>query len=344
MNVQEISRVSAGEVQANTPNCRNCGAKLSGKFCSHCGQNESNTDLRFVDLMGELFRDFLAWDSGVWRTLAPLLFRPGFLTAEFLSGRKARYLPPLRLYLVISFFMFLLISMGSIEGAITIDRDLTDAEKNEAIGKMEVQLQAGDMTEEQKSTIRKHTLNHLEKGIVTELDAVVPEGNLSAIAGTEASIDFWDKGEKPAWATDLEKRFTTNVKSIEQDPGIFVESFVERLPYMMFLLLPLFAILVRICYFFSPFHYLQHLVFSLHYHCAVFLLLSAGMILNSMTELSTGIWIMLWSLLYLPLALVRVYGSSYGAAFGKSLLIGFGELLLLVFTLSALAVFSVATL
>ncbi len=294
--------------------------------------------------MGELFRDFLAWDSGVWRTITPLLFRPGFLTAEFLSGRKARYLPPLRLYLVISFFMFLFISMGSTEGVVTFDQNLTEAEKKEAIAKMEAHLEAGDMTEEQMSAIRKHTLNDLDKGIVAELDAVGPDGNISSIVGTEARFDFWDEGEKPAWATDLEKRMTINVRTIEQDPDLFVENFVERLPYMMFLLLPLFAILVRVCYLFSPFHYLQHLVFSLHYHCAVFLLLSAGMILNTITELSTGIWIILWSLLYLPLALVRVYGSSYGAAFGKALIIGFGELILLVFTLSALAIFSVATL
>ena len=46
-------------------------------------------------------------DSRLWRTLAALLFKPGHLTREFLAGRRARYLPPVRLYLVLSVLFFL---------------------------------------------------------------------------------------------------------------------------------------------------------------------------------------------------------------------------------------------
>jgi len=80
--------------------CRNCRAPLRGEFCSQCGQRHWPNDLSFTDVAGE---EVFSWDSRLWRTLLPLLFRPGFLTAEFIAGRRALNVPPLRLYLIISF-------------------------------------------------------------------------------------------------------------------------------------------------------------------------------------------------------------------------------------------------
>lgn len=93
--------------------CRNCRTPLAGEYCSACGQREGRKDLYFADLAGEVLGDFLHWDSRVWRTILSLLFRPGNLTAEFIAGRRARFVPPLRLYLIISFLTFLSLSLGS---------------------------------------------------------------------------------------------------------------------------------------------------------------------------------------------------------------------------------------
>jgi hypothetical protein len=90
--------------------CRNCAAPLEGEYCSRCGQREDRGDLHFSEAIGELADDVVAWDSRLWRTLLPLVFKPGYLTAEFIAGRKARYVAPYRLYLIISFILFLVIS------------------------------------------------------------------------------------------------------------------------------------------------------------------------------------------------------------------------------------------
>jgi hypothetical protein len=90
--------------------CRNCAAPLEGEYCSRCGQREGRGDLHFSEAIGELADDVVAWDSRLWRTLWPLVFKPGYLTAEFIAGRKARYVAPFRLYLIISFILFLVIS------------------------------------------------------------------------------------------------------------------------------------------------------------------------------------------------------------------------------------------
>jgi uncharacterized protein DUF3667 len=62
------------------------------------------------EFASETFENLTHADSRLWRTLWFLISRPGFLTVEFLEGRRARYLPPLRLYLVLSVVLFLVAS------------------------------------------------------------------------------------------------------------------------------------------------------------------------------------------------------------------------------------------
>ena len=96
--------------------CRNCGTEVTGEYCGHCGQREGRADRRFLDAAGEVVGDVFDLDSRFWKTLFFLLFRPGYLSAEFMAGRRARYLPPLRLYLVISFVIFLVMSYYTATG------------------------------------------------------------------------------------------------------------------------------------------------------------------------------------------------------------------------------------
>jgi uncharacterized protein DUF3667 len=89
--------------------CRNCGVPLQGHYCHTCGQKAVHSDITLRELAHEAFHEFSHLDnSKIVRTLKLLLFKPGELTAEFLRGRRARYIPPLRLYLVCSVLFFAL--------------------------------------------------------------------------------------------------------------------------------------------------------------------------------------------------------------------------------------------
>ncbi|MBS1493575.1 MAG: DUF3667 domain-containing protein [Bacteroidetes bacterium] len=80
-------------------NCTNCGAALIGKFCSNCGQKKFTLhDLTISKFIFNFFEDFFKFDSNVFRTLRYLLFRPGFLSAEYVKGRIASYVKPLKLF------------------------------------------------------------------------------------------------------------------------------------------------------------------------------------------------------------------------------------------------------
>ena len=92
-------------------NCTNCEAVLHGPYCSSCGQRVLHHSLALGEFLGEAAEVITHADSRVWRTVVPLLFRPGYLTQQFIKGRRASYLPPFRLYLVLSVVFFLVIPL-----------------------------------------------------------------------------------------------------------------------------------------------------------------------------------------------------------------------------------------
>ncbi|TDG15376.1 DUF3667 domain-containing protein [Seongchinamella unica] len=277
--------------------CRNCRARVTGQYCSDCGQREGRADKRFLDLAGELLRDVLDVDSRFWRTLAYLLFRPGLLSAEFIAGRRARYLPPLRLYLVISFLVFLFMSFGSVQ---VVDR----AGDGANMGSGQVIATVG------------------RDGFPGSGDEAGDPNDFSPVLGIADE-------NSPQWLQDVQRRMERNAGKLKDDPNRFIETVLDYLPQMMFLLMPVFALLIQLLYLGSPFHYLQHLVFSLHYHSFAFLLYLLAQLIG-LASVDVDGWLVLWLLVYLPLALRRTYGSGWTGAVFKSLLVDISYAVVLV--------------
>jgi hypothetical protein len=92
--------------------CRNCGAGLAGRYCSNCGQIADVHVPSTRELIHEALEGLTHSDSRIWSTLKTLLFKPGKLTQEFVAGRRASYLPPFRLYLILSVAFFLVASFS----------------------------------------------------------------------------------------------------------------------------------------------------------------------------------------------------------------------------------------
>lgn len=101
-------------IEINTDNhiCKNCETEFKGNYCPNCGQSirEFDKPIRFlvVDLMGNMF----AFDTRFWKSLVSLIIRPGTFTSDYLNGHRARYMPPFRLYVFISFIFFLILSFN----------------------------------------------------------------------------------------------------------------------------------------------------------------------------------------------------------------------------------------
>jgi len=107
--VPEASAVA--EASAVVPvRCKNCDAVLLGRFCANCSQAADVHVATTKELVHELLEGITHSDSRLWRTLTTLWLKPGKLTEEFVAGRRVAYLPPFRLYLVLSIIFFLLAS------------------------------------------------------------------------------------------------------------------------------------------------------------------------------------------------------------------------------------------
>ncbi|MGH9886011.1 MAG: DUF3667 domain-containing protein, partial [bacterium] len=88
--------------------CLNCGTPLHGQFCSSCGQRDVPPYPSVRELAVDAFWELSGWDGRFASTVRALARRPGMLTREFLEGRRARYISPLRLYLMASLVYFLI--------------------------------------------------------------------------------------------------------------------------------------------------------------------------------------------------------------------------------------------
>lgn len=112
----------SGQHDDAEPDCLNCGAELQGTFCHVCGQKGSSVNVKMHDFVHEATHEFLHLDGKIWRTAKLLIARPGELTREFLAGRRARYISPLRVYLTCSLLFFTLAAImpGATKGGIKI--------------------------------------------------------------------------------------------------------------------------------------------------------------------------------------------------------------------------------
>ncbi len=96
--------------------CLNCNGPLTGPYCAQCGQKIPHTNLTLRELLHDATEELAHWEGKIPSTLATLLLKPGVLTRDFLAGRRARWLPPLRVYLICSVAYF---AMGPLIEAIT---------------------------------------------------------------------------------------------------------------------------------------------------------------------------------------------------------------------------------
>lgn len=101
--------------------CLNCGQLVASRFCSECGQENTDYRVSLGRLLGDLFEEVFQIESRLWRSLWDLLRHPGRLTREYNAGRRVRYTTPLRLYLLASVSYFFIGSLRPASDTIQVD-------------------------------------------------------------------------------------------------------------------------------------------------------------------------------------------------------------------------------
>ncbi|GAB5410398.1 MAG: hypothetical protein BalsKO_27630 [Balneolaceae bacterium] len=99
-------------VEIKESNCLNCGTEVSGNYCTNCGQKFQPTKVPIKLFLEDAVETLFNIDNRWLKTLKDLFFNPGKATKEYIEGKRAQYLPPLRIYLSISIVYFLLVQLS----------------------------------------------------------------------------------------------------------------------------------------------------------------------------------------------------------------------------------------
>ena len=93
--------------------CPNCHSALRGAFCHRCGQDTRSLRRPLWSLFADGFEGLFGIDGRIWRTLIPLMLRPGYVTRRYLAGIRQPYITPVRLFLAASLVLFVTILLAS---------------------------------------------------------------------------------------------------------------------------------------------------------------------------------------------------------------------------------------
>lgn len=328
--------------------CLNCGALVAGRYCPDCGQETHDQSVALGTLASELASEALSLDSKVARTVLPLLFRPGFLTNEFNRGRRVRYLSPLKMYLVISALFFFVLAQQSAVKRL----NLIQVSPDKAATRVQADALARAFQEVNTSPANAKTpsdrarLQAAQSKIKAALPPAPPakpaqglrlnlgsgDVNPHVLPKTVAAYDAHQASLPPYLRDTGRKRLITRqlIKTQQNKRGL-VQGFLDNLPRMMFVLLPAFALLLRVTYWRTKRLYVAHLIFALHTHAFVFLILTGVLLLPDAVRNPAEGGAFLLMTVYLFAALKTVYGQNWGRtllAFGW---LGFNYLFLLTF-------------
>jgi len=349
---------------AGSAKCLNCGTVLKGPFCYFCGQPDRNFMRFFPALLRDLMEDLLDLDSRFMRTLKPLLFKPGRLTRDYMNGRRFRYAPPMRLYIFSSIVFFLLAAFLSSDA---ISTDAVKVVNDDGI----VHISA-DSEEDQREV--EEALADLPAGIREQIniDQVESEETHDETDNPGFKLDDiqfndkpWNRETNPVaikWFPDwLNERINDEIEGsphkaeqINENPNLIIDKVFDILPAIMFVLLPVVALIFKFWYLFAKRYYVEHLIFSLHNHSFIFvtaiLILLADLTAdlftsNGYTAAATGTgWVMviagIWIPVYLLISLRTVYRQNWFLTLGKYIVIGTSYVTLLLLVTVGVAIAS----
>ncbi|MDX1442203.1 MAG: DUF4286 family protein [Gammaproteobacteria bacterium] len=402
--------LSEEDISGGLPICGNCHNPVEGRFCKLCGQEDRTYLLSLKELVGEFLGELTNFDSRFFRTLKPLLFKPGLLTLEYIRGRRQHYFPPIRLYIIISILFFFVAAVMTDSGLAdanfgeaSIDGDQAEQkrERQEAIAEIEAALpdagpgeryalqaalqalrakqapgdeepqvessgapdkaaaessgdvaaivpakespqEGGEPSPPVEGTEDASAGKTVEEpgaangpgpdaeALMRDIESTLPEAREPGAEAQQPTLFGFampniqvsgDTATASGWGSEeMNERMERGAVAIKENPRAFVRTVIDNIPSMMLIFLPLIALALKILYVFSGRYYVEHLIFSLHTHSAVFIILLFWMLVGELADSFSPLervmgWITAAVWIYIPVYLYksmrRVYGQGH---------------------------------
>lgn len=312
--------------------CPNCQEELHGPWCYQCGQNQRHINRFFLSLLGESFEEVFALDSRVVKTIFSILFRPGFLTTEYFAGRRARYVPPLRLYLIASVLFFFMLSMQvfTTSESTPIKMSSSSAGLNITLDDDEVDQEAIDELAKTMPEVADEITKELDKLEAPEKPEAGEDEELAEFMEELDGMNFsWLSADANESLRERAKRQSIKAnKLMKEDPWELVNEVLDVAPIVLFIILPIFALLLKIMYLGTGRYYSEHLILAVHNHSFLYIILIFDSLVIALQDSFPSldylrIAVQVWIPLYMFISLRTVYKQGYFVTGIKYILLGF---------------------
>ena len=309
--------------------CQNCGSPLYGEHCYACGQPTKGLVRHFSSILGDFADTMFNVDGRILRTLPALLFKPGFLTREYIDGHRVRYVSPVRLFVFLCIATFFAAKLATPSFSVGDDP-----------GDGTIQIGGSGRDDFDKAA----TAEEVEAKRAAAEDDDVPEMRFNGKPWhAETNPLVFERLPDAAndWINAQIAHIPENWKRVREDPDLLRNAFYSALPTALFVLVPVFALLLKVLYVYRRQLYMEHLVSALHGHAFVCAMLLALMGMTSIERLlGAPAWLaaplgwlewlaMLWIPVYLWLHLKRVYRQGAVLTTFNYAVLGFAEVMLL---------------
>jgi hypothetical protein len=306
--------------------CQNCAAPLTGPYCAACGQHDVDYHRGFHHLLHDLLENVFHFEGKFFVTVAWLLAKPGRITLEFLAGRRASQLNPLRFYIFVSVLFFLGISLLNHGHLVDIPRRTVDQIQRDLTKQAtEDRNLTTDFTPEEKAQLIQRIMEAGKADGKFDREKVIAsirEARKSAAANAPAPLPgqagkYGSTKVRIDRSSELGRSLARKLGSGELTVSDIWDAIEHRVPTLLFLGVPLFALLLKILYLRSGRFYVEHLIFSLHLHTWLFLVFMLGNGYLKLASLGPG-WlnslvgwaVTLWALWYVFRSFRVVYGQG----------------------------------
>jgi hypothetical protein len=297
------------KIKRKNNHCLNCGAEFddSTNYCPRCGQENTNNYQSVKILMGDFLNNYFSFDSRFIRTIPPFLFKPGLITNEFVDGKRLKYAHPIRWYLVISLFHFfffnLMVNSENSDNNINNRKAIRFNSGNTYNSQEEIDSLLSTPDSLRYSYDDDWQVNEFEYGVMIAMTNV----DSFSVAQIYDSLNLDDK-------PFLERASSTiMIKSFKSKTGELNSYIFEKIPMIMFFILPLYGLLLKV-FFYKKGLYIKHLIHSLHIHSLFFFLFTFVWIINliapDIANYIIGLALFLITL-YITISFKNVYRQKY---------------------------------
>ncbi len=316
--------MSREKKRIKSENCPNCHEPFSGNhqnYCNNCGQENHTHKLPVSHFVLELIESLTHFDTKFFQTFKDLVWKPGLVIKNYNDDKRARYLPPIRIYFFMSFIFFIILSytyQSKVESQSETIGNALKKETEVAPENSNFKINNNDVASQYLALKNVHNLT------LSQVDSVNKAQN--------KSMNWQDK------------RILISLIKVRNGELTFTEiyhRFIKYFSYALFILMPLFALLLQLFYHKRNYFYAEFLVFSIYFHTVIFGALSINLPLQKLFDFQNkplNIILAVVLPVYLYFSLKRVFSNSFLKTLYKTALISLIYFICLVFIIFLLLI------